>query len=635
MPIRLIDAPQPLSQVALELEGSVEPWARSPAQESLRRELYRYTCGEILGRSALIAGHRGSGKTTLVLQALQEVRGDLKGQGRRPLLVRIAGPSLLLEGPDEAEEPEGSVVADDVGRVLERVTMVLVQAVADEVHTEMQRRIRQRGPDPGQHSARELSELAARLRVALEGVPTLAGLRDIWSRADLLEGGLFGGPDARGAGVQEIRVLWSLSQASLITRGKVTRTLGEESSARRHAEGSWKVLTSGRELLNPLLGLMSGSLVGWSLIEQAESSGFVAALIATLVGLATATTLNFSAERLMESSQDQRFSVELDTSVYSLSLLLPRLVQQLRSVGLAPVFLIDELDKVRHLRGRMRALVRHLKSLASEDAFFCFVTDRDYFEYLRWSIQRSAYPEEHTYFTDRLYVTYTPADLHAFLAGSLVVDGETSELERADRALLPYVLMLRARMHLLDLRREIKSLRGPDGALRLPAGSVCQRRHVVFEVAMQLAVEAVLAEPTLSERALRDSYVAQVMVDTVYLLAERWQAGARHVSLSPEGIRDYVMARMDTEAFPLEEGAPTPTWISEPDLALMHHAAVGVARRLCADEGVLDAAEGVVQDEAVREALRQRLPKEGLLVEEEGGVYRFRYGPMGAEYGEE
>ncbi|MCB9744478.1 MAG: hypothetical protein H6741_19815 [Alphaproteobacteria bacterium] len=630
MTIRLVDGPQPLSSVALDAQGDVGPWAHSPAQENLQRELLRYTRGEILGRSVLVAGHRGSGKTTLVLQALQQVRRDERGQGRRPLLVRIAGPSLLLEGAQDGSEPPGSAVADDVGRVLERVTMVLVQAVADEVHHEMQRRVKAHRPDMSQQSARELAELAARLRVALEGVPSLAGLRDIWSRAGLLDQGLFGAPDAQGAGVQEVRVLWSLAQASIIPRGKVTRTLGEESSARRTAEGSWKVLTSGRELLNPLLGLMSGSLVGWGLIEQAEANGFVAALVATIVGLATATTLNFSAQRLMESSQDQRFSVELDTSVYSLSLLLPRLVQQLRAIGLAPVFLIDELDKVRHLRGRMRELVRHLKSLVSEDAFFCFVTDRDYYEFLRWSIQSTAYPEEHTYFTDRLYVSYLPADLRVFLSGSLVLDEGSSELETADYVALPSVLLLRSRMHLLDLRREIRTLRGPDGALRLQAGSLCQRRHVLLELAAQAAIEDILAEPAMVELCLRDGYFTQLAVDALYMPIEAWYAGDHHVSLTRDALYQHLIARMDTEAFPAPEGTDVHgLWLSASDQRFLHGALHRLARRLCEPAATWAPLE--------RQPLLTKLSSghvpEGAFMEDLGEErFRFCFGPLGEDY---
>ncbi|MCB9765066.1 MAG: hypothetical protein H6739_35155 [Alphaproteobacteria bacterium] len=602
MAILLNEPAQPLSRTALDDLSLIEPRARSHAQAHLARELVRYTKGEILGRSVLVSGHRGSGKTSMVLHALHEARAALYSEGRRPLLVRIQGPGLLLETDSLAPDADPSEGATDVGQVLKRVTMVLVNAVMDEVHSSFLRDVARGQPLGRQAPPGELSELSARLRLELEAVPTLRGLRDIWGRAGLLECGLFGAPGAEGAGFQEIRVLWACSRASLITRGKLEQSMGEEQNTERKDASSWKVLTTGKELLNPLFGLLSGSVVGWSLLEN-DQGGFMAAVMGTLVGLATATTLNFTAERLVRSTEDRSFSFKPDTSVYALSLMLPRLVQQLRDIGLAPVFVIDELDKIPQLRDRMRQLVRHLKALVNEDAFFTFVTDRDYFEYLRWKTEGDDYPEEHTYFTDRLYVSYQSADLHRFLEASLVSDApagsDVAAQDARDMERLRYVLLLRSRQHLLELRRQLRQLQGEDGALVVRPGDIERAPVYQREVFIQLAVERVLSTEPLHARISRDPYFAQLASDALYHLAKRWLDGSPTVDLSRGAVERTLLDRMDTEALP--EGADR--WLDEATLSLLHGEVgrlVGFLRdpstlesalvRL--DEGLLDPPEG-------------------------------------------
>ena len=59
--------------------------------------MLRYCDGEVTGRSFLIAGHRGAGKTTMVSNAhLQAVReAGRRIRAARPLIVWLHGPSLF------------------------------------------------------------------------------------------------------------------------------------------------------------------------------------------------------------------------------------------------------------------------------------------------------------------------------------------------------------------------------------------------------------------------------------------------------------------------------------------------------------------------------------------------------------
>ena len=75
--IVIADTPEPLTEAS---ENTTPILAESRAYRMLKRDLERYALGELRGRSYLISGHRGSGKTTLILKAIQEVRNRSRGE---------------------------------------------------------------------------------------------------------------------------------------------------------------------------------------------------------------------------------------------------------------------------------------------------------------------------------------------------------------------------------------------------------------------------------------------------------------------------------------------------------------------------------------------------------------------------
>src|SRR5262245_51405405 len=100
IPIRV--TPEPLSRNSF-LEANEPLLVKSRAYELLRQELRRYCAGDVNGRSFLISGHRGAGKTTLVASAFLSVLAESndnrgaydKVQLLRPLYVSLHGPNLL------------------------------------------------------------------------------------------------------------------------------------------------------------------------------------------------------------------------------------------------------------------------------------------------------------------------------------------------------------------------------------------------------------------------------------------------------------------------------------------------------------------------------------------------------------
>ena len=117
MPIAIFDYPEPLTE-ASSRRATCPILIESDAYHQLVHEFRRYCKGDINGCSFLIAGHRGSGKTTLVLSAIQAIDAESRQQNSprstepgeqestsallRPLLVPLQGPSMLPNARDES-----------------------------------------------------------------------------------------------------------------------------------------------------------------------------------------------------------------------------------------------------------------------------------------------------------------------------------------------------------------------------------------------------------------------------------------------------------------------------------------------------------------------------------------------------
>ena len=115
MAIQILESADPLSDAALKSDGASRVRnAQSAAGRVLRLELTRYCRAEVNGRSFLIAGHRGAGKTTMVADALDKVlRSSRQADDRllRPLPIFLHGPSLF-----EAEVAEARAGKEPGGR---------------------------------------------------------------------------------------------------------------------------------------------------------------------------------------------------------------------------------------------------------------------------------------------------------------------------------------------------------------------------------------------------------------------------------------------------------------------------------------------------------------------------------------
>jgi hypothetical protein len=583
----------------------------SDAYRQVCTDLEMYVNGEILGRSFLVAGHRGVGKTTMLRQAVQEVdsrirrKGEGIGQWARPLFIALHGPDLLEKAPIQAgagddvqkgdgsdaeaknaaagkpaEEaaaekaaaarPSGGSAAPpkppppgDLFHFLDRITSGLYVGAAEEFSRCFREHATRVASSERERS--ELLELATDLQVQLDRQPDLDRLREYWTRVRALDGGvLFEGARDAGRGAAEVTALFSIGRAMRTFTGKVDSTLVTEANRRR--EGSVNLVTiDGQNLLPPLLGLASGALVWTSLPDG--GSPLVKSFMALLTGLGAILALKVTSTRSRFTTQTWKETFIPKDDPGSLYRVLPGLIERFQRVGLFPVFVVDELDKVPGLGNKINALLGYMKQFVTERAFFCFVTDRSFYQQANAQLVGGAYSTLHTRFGDSIFVRYRARDFHSYLTEMISVDSpgmSQAEIDMAHDAceMLRYVLVSQSYLHPYDLRHELAQWQDGDGMLLRTVEDLLNSQRIQRDVAVQVAVEVVYEGPALREH-VRDSITAQIVLDALYYPARKWREGVNELDITQKALTDYLVSRtgIQEEVAAGEKDVPADTLI--------------------------------------------------------------------------
>jgi hypothetical protein len=301
----------------------------------------------------------------------------------------------------------------------------------------------------------------------------------------------------------------------------------------------------------------------------------------------------------------------------------------------------------------MRDIVRHLKKFVSEQAFFCFLTDRSYFEYLTQRTATQAYPIEHTYFTDRLFVVFRPENLHDYVCAHLRLEespaadssaaaDEERRIATSDLAALPYVILQRAEMHPIDLQREIGDVRGRDGEMAIPPGALRSELRGRCDVMVQLAVRMLLNRKDLRILLEREPEVTRLAYDAVYYPNRMRRLGKFDLDLSDAGRADferYLAGRMVPDL--LDQQDYHDVTLSTTDIAFFY----GLVREMAAlisdpyayqdALATWEAETGTELDSGLREALPLTLGTGPLLALVGRHRYRWGYDHLGRAVGEQ
>jgi hypothetical protein len=615
MPIRIRDSADPLSDGAQRHDREVI-MVRSEASRVLRHELTRYCNGQTQGRSFLIAGHRGAGKTTMVADALYQtlLDGRTVTGSLRPLPIFLNGPSLLVTFPTDrrrdgvsladvdgngkqngkgksngAAKPQvtastgeqSNAPAADVPQVpasaqpsddddehaaqrtssdeayseddekqaqlaLVHVILGLHRAAMKEFASCYRQKILRIEADLPGHDA---GELAAQFEIELFEDPPAGRLREYWQHANALTSGiLFDTSTARSKdqGGRELVAINGICNAHQRISGALSLTERQkrERSDARESIGGFDAKAV--DAFKPLGAVFAGAAVtgGAAIANNLLVAGLVGVAVAWASSLFLKSTSTRNSKR--ERSLDQVFIPDLTPR--TLDRVLPTLVDRLREAGLAPILIIDELDKVTDLVERIDHLICYLKKLMAENVFSCFLTDRGYLEYLRMERGDHAYGRSSSYFSHRLLVTYAPQDVDAYLSELLEAQDGPNDAAELDREVLKWVLRHRSQLHALTLSRELAAIRGDDGSLTIPPGALRTDFQYRIDVTLQMAIELRLYSKEVRGWLQRRQMMQQTLFDALYYLSRSWLRGDAGVDLTSVGrkrILDELAARMN------------------------------------------------------------------------------------------
>jgi hypothetical protein len=156
-------------------------------------------------------------------------------------------------------------------------------------------------------------------------------------------------------------------------------------------------------------------------------------------------------------------------------------------------------------------------------------------------VRKSAHGRNFSYFSHRVFVSFQPVDLHAYLAGLLELVADTAApgsalnpLDQINAELIRWVLLHRSQLNVLSLNRLLEALRGPDDLLQLPTGgALTSDEGYRIDMTLQFAIELELGNPRFAAWTDKRPRLQQAMIDAAYYISRQWLEQDR-ASLDPE-----------------------------------------------------------------------------------------------------
>jgi hypothetical protein len=621
---------------------------RSEAYEILAASLRLYLRRETSGLSFLIAGHRGAGKTALVTEVVSAISDELferwdkwaderrgkpppgpepPAERQRPILVKLHGPSLVakeLPSPGGGEERKaktgadgkgvparvvrrwasGSVIevnvntaaSEDAGKAdadtrtaptgraqaaLVQIMIALYRALSNEVGEAAAARALDRSD-----SRRELHEFAAQLRFDLDRAAGPETLRDIWEEIEPNQCGFLWSAKISEAFAdslvpdqhfREIVAVATAAQAFQVCSGAVTYNQTRKDSTTQERSSEFKTGFDAKDAMIRLAALGVGGLLGYGLAGTAGAS----------VGLLGSLGVTSFSRRSSKRERAEDYTFIVDRSVQTLERDLPLVIERIRAAGLAPVFVVDELDKLPEtgedsVADSIRELINRLKHLTTDYGFFCFLTGRDYFNDLAQALAEKAYPVEHTYFSERLLIGYGPSDFNDYALQIIVPTGGEPQ-DFLDRYTQVKELILASHLNTIDFRRQLRRLEINHGSQTegLPpqvSGSNAQ----LLAVSLQLAIDFVLKRARETKQVASGPDFWQMAFDVLYRIVRLWERDADVVDLGRLAIaRDLIQRRSGNELATVNSEAVAADEIGSADFDALCNLAEELARHLC------------------------------------------------------
>jgi hypothetical protein len=375
-------------------------------------------------------------------------------------------------------------------------------------------------------------------------------LRQFWERAGALRDGVLVGKPFEVKGRIDDRALPGSGWC-----GSLSRSSGV-CDAYRRISGTWNItekgtntdtrsanlsldVNAGKDFFGPVMALLTGGLVGTG-VATAGAGGAAAAFLSG-VGAALASALavkaGATASRSRSRSREDNFLFDLSAANAR-----PRpadddrIAHRVRSGA-----------DVRHRRARQggrplredeqdRHPLEEVRRRAAGSS--AFLTDRDTTS--RRSSGATATTPSTPTFSHRIFVVFKPEDLQRLSRSGLswqtpdpsAAIAATPTAEPADqnlktdeleRALLQYVVLHRARMHTIDVQREVAQLRGrTPGGVKLKRNSIRSSPAFQLDLVIQVAIELALSSQVVAAELDRDPSLYRLVYDAMYYLSRLW-----------------------------------------------------------------------------------------------------------------
>lgn len=597
---------------------------KSKAYDTLLRELTRYVKGEVPGRSFLIAGHRGAGKTSLVRQVVEDLNRaiidkaveaakskdgdkDRMFDQERPLLVKLHGPSLLapvkqaepaakkpvetkrasakssprvtieIKSTDEppAEHADAAksappAASDVTVTALEQITVALYRALAAEFGRSFTNHARDeiyQAEQAGSPRApvADYLEIAGQFTLELDNVPRPGTLRAFYRRLGRVDAGVLWPFEVGAAlsksglndrGIREIVALSTAAQAFEVCSGTVESKQTDKDNRSRESSLETKGAAEFKDVFSKIAGLAAGAGVGALSYKLGLPTAIVLGVAAWLI---STLTLTWSSKRSAKTERSLDYTFVRNRDKQSLERDLPLVIERVRGAGLAPVFMLDELDKLDDAATSIGILIKNLKHLTTDFGCFCFLTDRKYYDELMDKVEREAFPVEHTYFSHFLFILPHPDRFMVFLRDittwtSSVPAGSATPpdpVDEAARSIFGLFVLHRSKLNMAEVLRELAEQCDADGRLRQSPADL-KRLEFTLAAGIQLAISLILKGDGIRQRIEAEPRFMQWAIDALYLLSRAWEKKKAKVKLDRIAIVECLLER--SGAPPAKEG---------------------------------------------------------------------------------
>jgi hypothetical protein len=365
----------------------------------------------------LISGYRGTGKTTLLIEALSRAQVPLTRRRHKlfPLVLNVSEVSASLGDTSSATSTQLKI---DPRRLLIALLRTIDHRISRLAATATQTSLGQLAETA--HSAYEKATAAKFAQTATRTQET--------ARTRSRELGL---------------------------------ALGETNVFKALA------LVSGVAAVSLEATALGGAVIGWlHAAALALGSVFVISLTASI-----------KRSRSEKATAANQTAYEHDNSLHQLETDLKDILVSLKQNNMRTVVVMEELDKIDDPEGlQLAAVIRYFKNLFTQaPALFFFVTDKSYFDIIASAIKRArrsrSYAVEHTFFTHRVFVGRPTTDESLQFITAIVADetdrkaiaavaetlGKPGRIDQADQlGRFVRVVLFNAANHLFDLKNQLR-----------------------------------------------------------------------------------------------------------------------------------------------------------------------------------